>query len=234
KSIWRKLAGPNIFRHYGRILIFYIPFIGDLIMAEDLQHLINKIKTEAVDKIAVYSLASQCNHWDNAQLLKECGLIPFMLHKNFGCKAVLVGENMGDYSYLSHLPGLEMDFIPSSNGCLEALISNQINYINENHQKMDALILRGLYHTTCFILQAYKQKRPNGKVYLYLDANGFWMDNIPWKEPLYYNSLSNCDLISTSCYKMTEFLNKKWPDFIIEHIPNGFLWLSSPPNKTQS
>lgn len=52
---------------------------------------------------AVYSLASQCNHWNNTQLLKECGLVPFMLHKNFGYKAVMVGENTGDYPYLEHL-----------------------------------------------------------------------------------------------------------------------------------
>jgi glycosyltransferase involved in cell wall biosynthesis len=71
-------------------------------------------------------------------------------------------------------------------------------------------------------LQAYRQKRPDGKVYLYLDANSSWMDNIPWKIPLIFDSLSKCDLISTSCVKMSEFLNKKWPNFIVNHIPNGF------------
>jgi glycosyltransferase involved in cell wall biosynthesis len=172
--------------------------------------------------IAIYSLASQCGHWSNTQLLKECGLIPFMLHKNFGYKAVMVGENTGDYPYLSQLPGLEMDFIPSSNGDINTLINNQTNYINENHQKMDVLILRGLYPATFFILQAYRQKRPDGKVYLYLDANSSWVDRIPWKNPFVFDSLGKCDLISTSCIKMSEFLNKKWPNFIVEHIPNGF------------
>jgi glycosyltransferase involved in cell wall biosynthesis len=171
---------------------------------------------------AIYSLASQCNQWDNTQLLKECGLVPFMLHKNFGYKAVMVGEKAGDYPYLQQLPGLEMEFIPSSNGNEEVFIINQINYINENYPKMDVLILRGLYPVTCFILQAYRKKRPDGKVFLYLDANAWWMDNIPWKNPLVYNTLNGCDLISTSCLKMSEFLNKKWPDFIVEHIPNGF------------
>jgi glycosyltransferase involved in cell wall biosynthesis len=172
---------------------------------------------------SVYALASQCNHWNNTQLLKVCGLIPFMLHKNFGYKAVMVGENTGSYSYLEKLPGLEMDFIPDSNNNVDTLINNQINYINQNYQKMDVLIMRGLYYdATCHILQTYKQKRPNGKVYLYLDANVFWMDNIAWTFPIIFNTLALCDVISTSCYKMTKYLNKKWTPFIVEHIPNGF------------
>ena len=171
---------------------------------------------------SVYTLASQCNHWDNTQLLKECGLIPFMLHKNFGYKAVMVGENTGDYPYLEHLPGLEMDFIPNSNGNTNSLVNNSINYINQNYPKMDALIMRGLYPETCQILQAYKQKRPNGKTYLYLDANGYWMDNIKWTIPIVFNTLALCNVISTSCYRIAKYLNKKWPPFIVEHIPNGF------------
>jgi len=171
---------------------------------------------------SVYTLASQLNHWNNTQLLKECGLIPFMMHKNFGHKAVMVGENTGDYPYLELLPGLEMDFIPSSNGNLETFASNSMNYVNQNYQKMDVLIMRGLYPTTCAIIQTYKQKRPDGKVYLYLDANKYWMDSIQWETPMFFNTLVSSDVISTSCYKMAEYLNKKWPPFIVEHIPNGF------------
>jgi glycosyltransferase involved in cell wall biosynthesis len=145
-----------------------------------------------------------------------------MLHRNFGYKSVMVGENSGDYPYLERLPGLEMEFIPNSNGNINTLVNNSINYINQNYQKMDALIMRGLYPETCGILQTYKQKRPNGKTYLYLDANGYWMDNIKWTFPIVFNTLALCDVISTSCYKMTKYLNKKWPPFIVEHIPNGF------------
>ena len=152
-----------------------------------------------------------------------------MLHKNFGYKAVMVGENTGDYPYLERLPGLEMDFIPNSNGDLEVFVLNSVNYINQNYQKIDILIMRGLYPATCIILQTYKQKRPDGKVYLYLDANKYWMDNIQWEEPLVFNTLALSDVISTSCYKMTEYLNKKWPPFIVEHIPNGFFNASGKP-----
>jgi len=134
----------------------------------------------------------------------------------------MVGENTGDYPYLEHLPGLEMDFIPSSNGNEDVLVDNSINYINQNYQDMDVLIMRGLYLATCRILQAYKQKRPNGLVYLYLDANKYWMDNIEWTSPMFFNTLALCDVISTSCYKMTQYLNEKWPPFVVEHIPNGF------------
>jgi len=171
---------------------------------------------------SVYTLASQCGHWNNTQLLKECGLVPFMLHKNFGYKAVMVGENTGDYPYLEHLPGLEMDFISNSNGDIDVLIDNQINYVNQNFQKMDVLIMRGLYTATCRILQTYKRKRWDGKAYLYLDANTGWIDKIPWALPQIFHTLNACDVISTSCCKMANYLSKKWPYFIIEHIPNGF------------
>jgi glycosyltransferase involved in cell wall biosynthesis len=134
----------------------------------------------------------------------------------------MVGENTGDYPYLEHLPGLEMDFIPDSKGNINLLLNNSINYLEQNYQKMDALIMRGLYPETCQILQAYKQKRPDGRVYLYLDANGYWMDNIKWTLPKVFNALALCNVISTSCHKIAKYLNKKWPPFIVEHIPNGF------------
>jgi glycosyltransferase involved in cell wall biosynthesis len=181
--------------------------------------------------LSVYTIASQPNHWNNTQLLKECGLIPFMMHKNFGYKAVMVGENTGDYPYLKHLPGLEMDFIPSSNGNKKILANNSIDYINQNYQKIDVLIMRGLYPATCQILQAYKKVRPDGRVYFYLDANSEWMDNIDWTIPIISNTMALCNVISTSCYKTAKYLNKKWPPFIVEHIPNGFFNASDEPIK---
>jgi len=108
----------------------------------------------------------------------------------------------------------------------------RIDYLNKNYQNMDILIMRGLYPTTCIILQTYKQMRPDGKVYLYLDANKYWMDNIQWETQMFFNTLASCDVISTSCYKMTKYLNNKWHPFIVEQIPNGFFNTSGEQIKT--
>ena len=33
--------------------------------------------------------------WSNVELVKDCGLIPYLLYKNHGCDASMVGANGG-------------------------------------------------------------------------------------------------------------------------------------------
>ncbi len=164
----------------------------------------------------VVALAPYERGWSNVELIKDCGLIPYLLYKNHGCTVSMVGARGDDYSYLDkYVKGLEMDFLP--NGSVEA----KADYIIENAKQIDALILRGCYSSNFIPARLYKQLNPAGHIYVGLDANSHWMDRIIWTDADFIEFMDHCDVIATSCIAMQRHLNEKWP-WIIEHIPNGY------------
>lgn len=169
----------------------------------------------------IVALAPYERGWSNVELIKDCGLIPYLLYKNHGCRVSMVGTRGDDYSYLEkYVKGLEMEFLP--NGSEEA----KANYIVKNAKQIDALILRGCYPTNFISARLYKELNPNGKIYVGLDANSHWMDRIIWTDTDFIQFMNCCDVIATSCIAMQKHLNEKWP-WNIEHIPNGYYNFSS-------
>lgn len=161
-------------------------------------------------------------NWQNQHLLKDCGLVPYMLHKVYGYSTTMLSERVGEYPYLErYVHGLQMAFLPA---CADEneLYQRQQNYILENHAKIDLLILIGPYFLNQELLFVYRELRPEGKVYLALDANSFWMDRLEYTDPKFEAFLDACDVIGTSCHKMQRHLNRKWPRWKIEYLPNGF------------
>lgn len=37
--------------------------------------------------------------WSNVELVKDCGLIPYIMHKNYGYEVSMVGADGGPYPY---------------------------------------------------------------------------------------------------------------------------------------
>lgn len=154
--------------------------------------------------------------WTNTELTKDCGLIPFLLYKNHNCDSYMVGLKKDDYIYLdTYVKGMNMDFL--STGSQE----EKLEYILNNGNEIDCLLLRGAYYTNIDIAIAYKKVNPNGKIYVGLDANSHWMDRINWDEKEFMKFMDSCDVIATSCRSMQNHLNEKWP-WRIEYIPNGY------------
>ena len=154
--------------------------------------------------------------WSNMFLTKDCGLVPYLLHKNHNCESIMVGERNGDYPYLDqYVKGLKMEFLEKNN------IEECCSYIRKNAKDIDCLVLRGIYPINIYITIEYKQQNPDGLVYLALDANSAWMDRMEIREPYFINFMKQCDVIATSCYALQRHLNRKWP-WKIECIPNGY------------
>ena len=156
-------------------------------------------------------------HWYNAQLTKDCGTIPYLLHKVYGYDAVLFGQKNGDYPNQTYVPGVRLDFLPPGKNH----VALQCQYIADHYSEMDVLLLLGAYRTYIPILDEYRRRRPDGKVYLALDANSLWMEAIDWDHPEFRRMLSAADVIATSCRAMQRYLNRKWP-CLVHYIPNGF------------
>lgn len=154
--------------------------------------------------------------WFDEQLVKDCGVIPFLLHKNHRCDATMVGgRRRKEYPNLRYTPGLEMDFLQ------EGTFQAKSDYLQKNAEGIDCLILYGAYETYIPVVNLYKRLNPAGKIYMALDANSAWMDRIQWKERQFSSMMEQCDVIGTSSKAMQKHLNEKWP-WPIEYIPNGF------------
>ena len=172
--------------------------------------------------INVWVPASVSLAWRNQELMKDVGLVPYMLHKVFGYTATMLGCKEGEYPYLELLPGLEMKFLPDCTNVMEHLSLN-IAFLKKHYSEMDVLILYGAYHRYYqSYLDVYHNLRPDGKVYLALDANSLWTDSISWTESSFSSFLDHCDVIGTSNRKMWQHLNKKWNRWTINYLPNGF------------
>lgn len=171
----------------------------------------DKSKTKRVVALAPYERG-----WSNVELVKDCGLIPYLLYKNHNCDVSMVGAKGGDYPYLEkQVHGLNMEFLPDGSE------KEKEKYIFENAKQIDCLILRGCYSSNFNPAYIYKQLNSNGRIYVGLDANSHWMDRIIWTNPDFMQFMDNCDIIATSCLAMQRHLNEKWP-WEIEHIPNGY------------
>lgn len=151
----------------------------------------------------------------DAQLTKDCGLVPFLLQKNHGLHSTIVGVKHGDYPSLKYLPDVNLDFLP------EDSTSARFEYIDNHAEDMDLLILYGAYTAYEGLVAYYKRKRPDGKIYLAADANLYWIDRLPITHPTYRGFIDSCDVIGASCEAMKNYLTAKWQR-PIKLVRNGF------------
>ncbi len=168
----------------------------------------------------VVALTEQARPWLDIELTKDCGLVPYLLHRNHGCDVKMVGAPGGPYPSLQKLPGLKMEFLTDDS--LEA----RAEYIRMHAAEIDCLILRGCYPYSYEAASLYKQLNPTGVIYCGLDPNSEWMDRIIWQDSEFSQFMENCDIRGASCKAMQNFLEKKWP-WEIHCIRNGFYNLTT-------
>lgn len=201
---------------------FYLRHYNDVQSWETVLYAIPKAKINRADlwvgkvQPGVYAINGYFGCWTNQELTKDCGAVPFLFYKKYGCKAVMVGAKAEEYPYLNTCTkGMTMDFVP------DKTVQARCQYVTDHYRDMDILTLYGPYPQYFAILETYRRLRPDGKVYLALDANSAWMDKIHWNEPGFLRFMDQCDVIATSCRRMQRLLSIKWP-YKIEYIPNGF------------
>ena len=145
--------------------------------------------------------------WIKQQLLKDCGLVPYLLHKNHGFRSVMVSveiePDIKDFID-KYVPGLEIDYLP------EDTTKARLEYINRHATDMDLLILYGAYSVYIPVVKHYKRVRPDGKIYLAADMNIAWADRLSHEDPDYKNFIQSCDVIAVNCRAIQKYLNAKW------------------------
>jgi glycosyltransferase involved in cell wall biosynthesis len=170
----------------------------------------------------IYTPAVQSyRRWANVELLKDKCLAGYMLAKELKTNPVMMfGTTPADYTYADLLPGLELLYSDVESGNPNVYYE----HLNKNYQKMDIMILHGMYNETITYLDAYRKFRPDGKVFCGLDMNSYWMSNINWDAPAVRWFSEQCNVIATSCLELRDALNRN-PNvhFSCRWIPNAFL-----------
>lgn len=160
----------------------------------------------------------------NVHLIKDVGMIPYIMHEKYGFDSKIVCYNNGEYPYIKNeVYGLKIDFIKKCTG--KSVIDGAL-YLLENAKKIDILHLFHFSKRTSVWIYVYKLLNPNGKVYLKLDANSkIMVSTNPNQRNLngYMKRLiiSKCDLISVETIKIYDFLKNNWK-INVQYIPNGF------------
>lgn len=163
------------------------------------------------------TIMPQLRYWKNVELIKDCGLIPYLLHKDHGMEATMVGfpTDLSGYTNRQYVEGMNY-------ACFEHYdIKVAMDYLIEHAKDIDLLILRGGYPICADMARVYKIMNPEGLIYCGLDANSYWMDRIKWYEPGYKWFIDNTDIITTSCTAMADHLTQKWHRKI-DVVYNGY------------
>ena len=169
-------------------------------------------------------VAMHCGEgWPNSHLVKDCGVIPYLLYKNHSCEARMVGAKVEpDYSNQQYIKGVQLEFLPDGSP------QTRWDYLEKNAGQIDCFLLHGPYPSYFPLVDCYKSHNPNGKVCLALDPNSGWMDRMQWAEPDFRRFMDQCDVITASGHTMQRHLNEKWP-WAVEFSPNGFYNFSEKP-----
>jgi glycosyltransferase involved in cell wall biosynthesis len=156
---------------------------------------------------------------ENIHLIKDIGMIPYTMYKEFGYKSSIACYKNGEYSYLySEVKGLNIDFIKkhTSKPVIDVAI-----YLLKNAKDIDVLHLFHFGKKIFVWVWLYKLLNRNGKVYLKLDANRTIKDN-SLKNIIKKAIFNKCDLVSVETKELYDYLNQNWP-VKVELIPNGFI-----------
>lgn len=158
----------------------------------------------------------------NIHLVKDVGMIPFILQKEYGYDSTLATYRNGEYSYLStEVKGLKHVFIKKifGNHFLDVLI-----FILSNFKKYDIL---QVYHLTAnsiiwtYVFKLLKFNR--AKTYLKLDADGRTSSPGGIKRIISKLMLRKLDLITGETREYAQLLNDKGlVKKKVEYCPNGF------------
>lgn len=162
---------------------------------------------------------------ENIHLIKEIGMIPYLMFKNHKYESYVASYDNGPYPYLENeLKGLKMTFIERKS---KSEFLNILLYIIENLGKIDAIQFIHFSLSKLFLIFIFKMlKNRNAKSYIKLDANQFLKDKSyhGLKKLIVRFLMKYVDFISAETKEISNYLNTV--DFFgkdVAYIPNGIL-----------
>lgn len=161
---------------------------------------------------------------ENIHLIKDVGMIPYIMNKEYGFKSKIVCYKNGSYPYKENeFKNIELEFIKKISG--NKLI-DQIIYLLKNSRKIDILNLIHVTQINLILINIYKAINRKGKVYLKMDANINIKNTVnpslnTIKGIIKRKTIQKCELISVETEELHKYLVQNWK-INVEYIPNGF------------
>lgn len=157
-------------------------------------------------------------------LIKDVGMIPYMLYKYHGYDAYIATYNNGKYDYLdSEVKGLKLDFIKKK---FNNDYINIILYIVKNAKKIDVLQVFGFSISQLFLLMLYKIiSGKENKAYIKLDSNETILEiKYSWiRKKIIQNLVQYVDVITAETHEIAKQLEDNNTLFSrVQYLPNGF------------
>ncbi len=158
---------------------------------------------------------------ENIHLIKDVGMIPYVMYKNFDYDASIVTYQNGTYPYLDNeVAGLKLEYLSRIHNDSS---KDVIEYLKLNAKDIDIIHLFHWIPRTFDWINIYQELNPKGKVYLKLDATEsiLNMDIVGCAGTWLLNILKKCHVVSVETLDLCQCLNDNWP-IKVEYIPNGF------------
>lgn len=160
---------------------------------------------------------------ENVHLIKDVGMIPFILHKNFGYDSTIASYRNGEYGYLeSEVKGLKQVFISEK---FKNPIFDVLWFLLLNFRKYDIVQCYHFQRPSLWFLFFFKFLKKitfsKGFTFLKLDAVDAIKDLKLNAENKFLSK--NVDLISVETKKLHDYLNTNNTIYRkVEYIANGF------------
>ena len=160
---------------------------------------------------------------ENVHLIKDVGMVPFILHKNFGYESTIASYKNGDYEYLeTEVKGLKQVFISKK---FKNPIFDILWFLLLNFRKYDVLQCYHFERPSLWYLSFFKflKKLTFSKSFTYLK-----LDAVDKIKDLKLNNenkflIKRIDLVSVETLGIYNSLNKNKTLYKqVEYIPNGF------------
>ena len=149
-------------------------------------------------------------------IFKDICLIPILLGDYLGYD-VLITTDINQEKLKETFPNVNFEFIAFP----ENYEINMNQYLQDHANEIDIAFAFGAYPSYLQLLETYKKNNPNGKTYLKLDINRYWLNRLV-DSPNYLNHLfQHCDFVSAECTPLVKILEEKY-ERKIHHIPNGY------------
>lgn len=163
-------------------------------------------------------------YFGNVHVLKDNGLIPYYMSKQYDMDAWIVGYGMlEDMKYNQRYLNSTLQFFSlgekGDKKNLEQIIHDGQRFLYEHATKIKVLYLFGLDAYNFAWINFYKHFNPAGKVYLKIDGS---RHNVRMRlNKIEIAILSKVELISIESKEIYEKLKTFWP-IPVQYIPNGF------------
>ncbi|MEG0471339.1 MAG: glycosyltransferase family 4 protein [Solibacillus sp.] len=151
-----------------------------------------------------------------AHIFKDLCVVPILLGKYLNYDVTILTSELNETALHKTFSSVKVQHIPFEGG-FEA---NMNAYLMKHAKEIDIAFAIGPYPSYLSMLTTYKQMNPNGKIYMKLDVNRYWLSRLLTN--FYFKRLLHlCDLVTSECEPIQTEINRAL-NVDVKLIPNGY------------